>query len=264
MGNERGYTRTDIQAYTIARLIEKDQIVIVGTGLPLVGASLAKKCFQPSCSLIVESGLMDCYPSEIPRSVSDLRFMAHCSVPCPPYRYFGFQVNEWLRDSKRLISFIGGAAIDRYGNVGSTCIGDYFHPKLRLPGSGGANGIAIYCNTIIMMQHEKRRFTKDVGYITSPGWLDGPGGRERRGLPGNRGPLMVISDLGVMKFDAQTKKMYLHGYYPFTTPEEVQENTGFELDVSRAVRLEAPDPEIVRILHTDIDPEGIFLEPDRK
>ncbi|MPM06390.1 Glutaconate CoA-transferase subunit B [bioreactor metagenome] len=254
------YSRTDIQAYTIAKMIEEDQIVIVGTGLPLVGASLAKKRFMPSCNLIVESGLMGCYPSDTPRSVSDLRFMAQCMVPCPPYRYFGLQVNEWQHDTGRLIAFIGGASIDAYGNVGSTCIGDYYHPRLRLPGSGGANGIATYCNTIIMMQHDKRKFTEHVDYITSPGWIGGPGGREKSGLPGNRGPMMVISDLGVMKFDEKTKRMYLSGYYPFTTPEEIQKNTGFELDVSRAVVMEAPDRESVEMLHREIDPEGIYLE----
>lgn len=254
------FTRSEIQAYTIARMIKKDQVVIVGTGLPLVGAIMAKKTFQPSCTLLVESGLMDFNPSiEIPRSVSDLRSMTQCAVTCPPFCYLGFQANALKNDDQRLIGFIGGAAVDAYGNVSATCIGDYYKPKARFPGSGGANGIASFVNTIIMMKHEKRRFVKEMSYITSPGWLSGPGSRAASGLPVNRGPMAVVSDLGVMKFDAETKRMYLHGYYSFTSPEEVLENTAFDMDISRAVMLPDPDPLSIRMLHT-IDPNRIFLE----
>jgi len=252
------YSKTEMQAYTIARMIEKDQVVIVGTGLPLVGAIMAKKLFQPSCTLVVESGLMDFNPIEIPRSVSDLRSMSHCSVTCPPYRYLGFQANELLHESTRLIGFIGGAAVDMYGNVSATCIGDYRHPKTRFPGSGGANGIASFVNTIIMMQHEKRRFALEMPYITSPGWLIGSGSREEAGLPANRGPMAVVSDLGVMKFDSKTKRMYLAGYYPATTPEEVQKNTSFELNLSQAQVLPGPDEEALYVLRS-IDPTEIYL-----
>ena len=126
-------------------------------------------------------------------------------------RFVGFEANEWLHNEDRLVAFIGGAQIDPYGNVNSTCIygkGDYVKPQTRFTGSGGANGIATYCNTIIMMQHQKRRFMEKIDYITSCGWMDGPGGRERAGLPGNRGPQMVVTDLGIMKFDEETKRMY--------------------------------------------------------
>jgi glutaconate CoA-transferase subunit B len=253
------YTNTELQAFTLAKQIKDNQIVIVGTGLPLVGACLAKKRFAPNCSLLVEAGLMDCNPFEIPRSVSDLRMMEHCSVQWPPYRYLGVQANEWLHGSDRVIGFIGGAEIDPYGNVGSTSIGPYRHPKMRLPGSGGANGISTFCNTIIMMQHEKRRFREKIDYITSPGWIDGPGGRARRSLPANRGPQMVVTDLGTLKFDEKTKRMYLTGYYPTTSPEEIMKNTGFEIDVSRAEKLDTPSPEIVQLIR-EIDPHQIFLK----
>lgn len=254
------YSKTEMQAYTISTMLTDENVVIVGTGLPLVGAVLAKRTCAKDCTLIVESGLMDFSPIEIPRSVSDLRSMSFCAVPCPPFRYLGFQANELRSGSRRLVGFIGGAAVDVYGNVSATCIGDYHHPKTRFPGSGGANGIASFVNTIIMMQHEKRRFVADMPYITSPGWLDGPEGRKKAGLPVNRGPMAVVTDLGVMKFDAQTKKMYVAGYYPFTTPAEIQENTGFELDLSRAERLPEPDGAVVGLLRQSIDPAGIFLK----
>ena len=141
------------------KILKENQIVIVGTGLPLIGASLAKRVVCPSCHPIVESGLMDCSPVEVPRSVGDNRFMAHCAVQWPNVRFVGFEANEWLHDADRMIAFIGGAQIDPYGNVNSTCIfgkGDYVQPTTRFSGSGGANGIATFCNTIIMMQHQKR------------------------------------------------------------------------------------------------------------
>ena len=260
MADYTNYTNKEMQAITLAKCIHDGQIAIVGTGLPLIGASVAKRLFAPKCNLIVESGLMDCSPIEVPRSVGDLRFMAHCGVQWPNVRFIGFEANEWLHDNERLIAFIGGAQIDPYGNVNSTCIGDYHNPKTRFTGSGGANGIATFANTIIMIQHEKRRFMQKIDYVTSPGWIDGPGGREKLGLPGNRGPQAVVTDLGILKFDEKTKRRYLAGYYETTTPEEVQENTGFDIDVSKAEKLAPPDPEVIRMIREEIDPGQAFIK----
>ena len=239
MADYTKYTKQEMQAYAIAKNIKENQIVIVGTGLPLIGASLAKRMVCPSCHPIVESGLMDCSPVEGPRSVGDNRFMAHCAVQWPNIRFIGFEANEWLHDADRLIAFIGGAQIDPYGNMNSTCIygkGDYVKPQTRFTGSGGANGIA------------------------TCGWMDGPGGRERAGLPGNRGPQMVVTDLGIMKFDEETKRMYLAYYYPFSSPEMVQENTGFEIDVSRAELMEGPSPDIIKLIREEIGPGQAFIK----
>lgn len=260
MARYDNYTNKEMQAVTIAKQIKNDQVVIVGTGLPLIGASVAKRVYAPHCHIIVESGLMDCSPIEVPRSVGDNRFMAHCAVQWPNIRFIGYEACEWLHDKKRIIAFIGGAQIDPYGNVNSTVIGDYNNPKTRFTGSGGANGIATYVNTIIMMQHEKRRFIDKIDYITSPGWMDGAGGRERAGLPGNVGPVMVVTDKGILKFDEETKRMYLAGYYPSSSPEDVLENTGFDIDVSRAVVLEEPDEEVIRLIREEIDPGEAFIK----
>ena len=207
MADYTNYTNREMQAISIAKSISDGQIAIVGTGLPLIGAALAKRIYAPNCTLIVESGLMDCAPIEVPRSVGDIRLMAHCAVQWPNVRYVGFQANEWLHDTSRMVAFIGGAQIDAYGNVNSTCIGDYHNPVTRFTGSGGANGIATFVNTIIMMQHEKRRFMDKIDYVTSAGWIDGPDGRAKVGLPANRGPQMVVTDRGIMKFDEQTKRI---------------------------------------------------------
>ena len=109
MADYTNYTNKEMQAITLAKCIHDGQIAIVGTGLPLIGASVAKRLFAPKCNLIVESGLMDCAPIEVPRSVGDLRFMAHCGVQWPNVRFIGFEANEWLHDNERLIAFIGGA-----------------------------------------------------------------------------------------------------------------------------------------------------------
>ncbi|RVU54675.1 glutaconate CoA-transferase subunit B [Anaerosphaera multitolerans] len=260
MARYDNYTNKEMQAVTIGRQIKDGQIVIVGTGLPLIGASLAKRVYAPDCTLIVESGLMDCAPIEVPRSVGDNRLMAHCAVQWPNIRFIGFEACEWQHDKKRMVAFIGGAQIDPYGNVNSTVIGDYNNPKTRFTGSGGANGIATYTNTIIMMQHEKRRFMEKIDYITSPGWMDGPGGRERAGLPGNVGPQMVVTDRGIMKFDEETKKMYLAGYYPTSSPEEIIENTGFDIDVSKAVLLDEPEESVIKLIREEIDPGQAFIQ----
>lgn len=260
MARYDNYTNKEMQAVTIARQIKNDQIVIVGTGLPLIGASVAKRAFAPECQIIVESGLMDCSPIEVPRSVGDNRFMAQCAVQWPNVRFIGFEACEWLHNKERMIAFIGGAQIDPYGNVNSTVIGDYNSPKTRFTGSGGANGIASYVNTVIMMQHEKRRFMEKIDYITSPGWMDGPGGRTRAGIPENVGPQMVVTDRGILKFDEETKKMYLAGYYPTSSPEDVLENTGFDIDVSRAVLLEAPDESVIKLIREEIDPGEAFIK----
>ena len=164
--------------------------------------------------------------------------------------------------SRRFRAFIEQGKLT-YGNVNSTCIygkGDYVKPQTRFTGSGGANGIATYCNTIIMMQHQKRRFMDHIDYVTSPGWMDGPGGRERAGLPGNRGPQMVVTDLGILKFDEETKRMCLAYYYPFSSPEMVKENTGFDIDVSRAELMEGPGPDIIKMIREEIDPGQAFIK----
>ena len=260
MADYTKYTNKEMQAITLAQCLTNDNIAIVGTGLPLIGASVAKRLFAPKCNLIVESGLMDCDPIEVPRSVGDLRFMAHCGCQWPNIRFIGFETNDWLHNNDRIVAFIGGAQIDPFGNVNSTCIGDYHNPKTRFTGSGGANAIATFNNTIIMIQHEKRRFMEKIDYVTSPGGFDGPGGREKKGLPGNRGPIAVVTDLGLMKFDEETKRMYLAGYYKGVTPEMVQENTGFDIDVSRAVELPTPDPEVIRMIREEIDPGQAFIQ----
>lgn len=246
------FSAKQMMAVALAREVEDGKTYIIGTGLPLIGGVLAKNTHAPNVHLIFETGLLDGNPQEVPTSVSDLRINYQSSVLWPQYRYFGYQALAAGR-GQIAAGFLGGAQIDPYGNLNSTCIGDYARPATRFSGSGGANGIATYCDTVIIMKHQKRRFVEHVDYITSPGWIDGPNGRARRGLPPDKGPRAVITELGVFRF-GEDRRMYLAELFPGTTAEQVLENTGFEVDVSRAVPTRPPEEEVLRILEEKVDP----------
>ena len=251
------WTYKQMMAVSVAREIKEGGVYIIGTGLPLVGGTLAKNTHAPNVHLIFETALFEGNPKEVPTSVSDLRINYQASVLWPQYRYFGFE--SVYGKEKIDAGFLGGAQIDIYGNLNSTCIGEYDHPKTRFTGSGGANGIATYCDTVIIMKHQKRRFCEKIDYVTSPGWIDGPDGRAKRGLPPNKGPRAVITELGVMRFDEETKKMYLAEYYPGVTVDQIVENTGFDLDVSLAVEAKEPEKEVLDILVNKVDPDRIMI-----
>lgn len=251
-------TRKQMMAIALARQVEDGKAYIVGTGLPLVGAALAKNTHAPNASLIFETALFEGNPQEVPTSVSDLRITYGCSVLWPQYRYFGFQ-SIYSKRGVIAAGFLGGAQIDPYGNLNSTSIGDYHNPSARFTGSGGANGIANYCNTIIIMKHQKRRFMEKVDYVTSIGWGGGPDGREKVGLDPDKGPRAVVTELGVLKFDEKTKRMYLAEYFPGVTIEEIVENTGFDIDTSRAVASEVPSDEVLDVLINKVDPLRMMI-----
>lgn len=241
-----------MMAVALAREVEDGKTYIIGTGLPLIGGVLAKNTHAPNVHLIFETGLLDGNPQEVPTSVGDLRVNYQASVLWPQYRYFGYQALA-ARRGEIDAGFLGGAQIDPYGNLNSTCIGDYVRPATRFSGSGGANGIATYCDTVIIMKHQRRRFVEQVDYITSPGWIDGPDGRAKRGLPADKGPRAVITELGVFRF-GKDKRMYLAELFPGVTVEQVLENTGFYVDVSRAAPAELPTEEVIRVLEEQVDP----------
>jgi len=155
--------------------------------------------------------------------------------------------------------FLGGAQIDVYGNLNSTTIGDHDHPRARLPGSGGGNDVGSLCwMTIAIMQHEKRRFIPKVDFITTPGYLSGPGAREAAGLPRGSGPINVVSTLALMDYDRDTRRMRLVATHPGVTVEEVVANTGFELLIADPIGENAPPSvEELRLLREEIDPERL-------
>lgn len=248
-----------MMAIALARQVQDGKVYIVGTGLPLIGAALAKNTHAPDAKLLFETGLMEGNPQEVPTSVSDLRICFGASVLWPQYRYFGYQA---LAGARGMIAggFLGGAQIDPFGNLNSTSIGDYNAPDTRFSGSGGANGIATYCDTYIIMKHEKRRFVDRLDYLTSPGWIDGPDGRASRGLPPDKGPRVVITELGIMRFRENDKRMYLSEYFEGTTPGQIAGRTGFALDISQAKKAEPPSETEIRVLTQQVDPMGLMTQ----
>lgn len=245
------YTAKQMMAVALSRQVEDGKTYIIGTGLPLIGSTLAKNTHAPNAHLIFETALFESCPQELPTGVSDLRLYYQASVLWPQYRYFGFQ--NLSGDMETIdAGFLGGAQIDPYGNLNSTCIGSYRHPVTRFSGSGGANGIATFCDTVIVMKHEPRRFVEHVDYITSPGWIDGPGGRAARGL-NDKGPRAVITELGVMRFGAD-KRMYLAEYFPGVSMDTIRACTGFDMDLSRAVEAAPPDEHTLNVLLNKVDP----------
>jgi len=252
--SEIQYTPRELLACCAARLLKDGESVFVGTGLPLVGAMLAKKLHAPNMMAIYECGAVDPQPRQLPWSVADPWTLYQAPVILSMSSVFGHS-----RAGYADVGFLGGAQIDMYGNINATCIGPYDNPTVRLTGSGGANDIASLCQRVIFMGlHLPQRFPERVDYITTPGYLDGPGARERAGLVGG-GPWRVLSHLGVMGFDEETCRMKLLSYHPGVTIEVIQEFTGFELLVDKDVHeTEKPTEEELHILRNEVDPCQLF------
>jgi len=252
-----GYTARELMAVAAARKINDGEIVFCGTGISMLAAMAAKHISAPNSVIIFETGAIDSQLEEIPMAVGDPRVMLGASSNSGLADSFALMQNQTT--GLHVVGILGAAQIDRYGNLNSTAIGDYFHPKVRFSGSGGACDVASFVDrTIIFMQHERRKFVNTVDYLTSPGWLDGPDGRRKAGLPGN-GPSTVITNLAVMGFDAVTREMYLEAYFPGKAPQEILDNMEFAVDVSRARELQPPSERELRILREVVDPQRLIL-----
>jgi glutaconate CoA-transferase subunit B len=157
--------------------------------------------------------------------------------------------------------FLGAAQIDAYGNLNTTCIGLHESPRTRLPGSGGANDLGSLCwRNIVLMRQDTRKFVEKLDYLTTPGYLTGPGAREKAGLPRNTGPYRVITQLGVMGFDPESKKMMLVSTHPGVEVKEIVENTGFKLIIPDNLPItEEPSDEELRLLREELDPNKIVI-----
>lgn len=254
MSDEVVYSPRELLACVASRLIQDGESVFVGTGLPLVGALLAQKTQAPQMMAIYEGGSIGAQPKVLPWSVADPLTLYKAPVILSMSSVFGH-----TRCGYADIGFLGGAQVDMYGNMNSTCIGPYDKPLIRLTGSGGANDISSLCDRLIFMGlHLPERFPEKCDYVTSPGYLDGPGAREKAGLVGG-GPWRVISHLGLMGFDDETKRMKLLSYHPGVTPEVIQQFTGFELLIDDDVA-ETPQPteDELYTLRNLVDPNQCF------
>ncbi|HEY7257927.1 MAG TPA: CoA-transferase [Gaiellales bacterium] len=234
--SENGYTAAEMMAVAAARRLQDGTVCFVGIGLPSRAANLARATHAPRCVLIYESGTIGAKPRHLPLSIGDgeLAETADAVVSVP--EIFGY----WLQGGRIDVGFLSAAQIDRYGNLNSTVIGDYEHPKVRLPGGGGAPEIAASCReTLVMLEHTPRAFVERLDFVTTVGYGDGPGARERYGLTG-RGVTAVITDLGVLEPDPGTCELRLTLLHPGVTEDRVREATGWPLRVAEELETGTP------------------------
>ena len=251
------YTLKELMTIMAAREIRDGDIVFCGTGISMVAAMAAKHINAPNSITFFETGAIDSRLEEIPMAVADPRVMLGAASNSGLLDSFATMQNRTTGD--HVIGILGAAQVDKYGNLNSTCIGDYSQPKIRFSGSGGACDVASFVpRCLIFMQHEKRKFPVKVDYLTSPGYLDGPGAREREGLMSG-GPTAVITNLGVMHFDDETKEMYLAHYYPGVSLQQILDNMEFDVDTSRATEAEPPTERELKILRERVDPHKLIL-----
>jgi glutaconate CoA-transferase subunit B len=224
-----GYSADEIMTVTAARALHDGMTCFVGIGLPSEAANLARATHARNLVLIYESGTIGAKPGSLPLSIGDgiLAETADAVVSVPEI------FNYWLQPGRIDIGFLGAAQIDRFGNINTTVIGaDYAEPKVRLPGAGGAPEIAASCRKVIVIVRQTRRtFVERVDFVTSVGFGDGPGSRQRLGLAG-AGPQQIITDLGVLEPDPVTCELVLTGVYPGVTAADVRGRTGWDLQVS--------------------------------
>jgi glutaconate CoA-transferase subunit B len=231
------YSADEMMTVAAARALRDGMTCFVGIGLPSAAANLARATHAPGLVLIYESGTIGAKPAQLPLSIGDgmLAETADAVVSVPEI------FNYWLQPGRIDVGFLGAAQIDKYGNINTTVVGDdYCHPKVRLPGAGGAPEIAASCReVIVVVRQSARSFVDRVDFVTSVGYGSGPGDRERLGLTG-AGPQKIITDLGVLEPDRRTLEFTLTGLYPGVSVAAAKERTGWDLAI-------AAEPEIIAV-----------------
>jgi glutaconate CoA-transferase subunit B len=229
----------EIQTVVAARRLEHARSVFIGVGRPSTAAILARMVHNPELVLVYESGTIGAKPYNIPLSIGDgeLAETADAVVSVPE------MFNYWIGPGRIQVAFLGAAQVDRFGNLNSTVIGDYDHPKTRLPGAGGAPEIAASCEEVVVIApHSPRTFVPELDFRTTVGFGAGPGDRGRLGFRG-RGPTAVITDLGVLEPDPASCELTLTQIHPGVEVEQVREATGWELRVTEEPRRTPPPSE---------------------
>jgi glutaconate CoA-transferase subunit B len=231
------YTASEMMTVEAARALTNDDICFVGIGLPSAACNLARLTHAPRLTLVYESGTIETRPTVLPLSIGDgeLCETALTTVSVPEM----FQY--WLQGERMTVGFLGGAQVDRYGNLNSTVVGDYAKPKVRLPGSGGAPEISTSCQRIyIVMRHGQRSFVDRLDFVTSLG--HGPSGRERRDLGiTTQGPTLIVTDLCTMHPDPETREFEVVTLHPGVSADRVRENTGWPIRFAKRVE-DTPPP----------------------
>jgi glutaconate CoA-transferase subunit B len=223
--------------------------------LPNVACNLARYTVAPDLELIYESGVYGARPERLPLSIGDPTLVSGAASVVSMADLFGLYLQRGLVE----IALLGGAQIDRFGNLNTTVIGDYKKPKTRLPGSGGACEIAINAQrTFMIMRLKRRAFVEKLDFLTSPGHLTGGDSRARLGLPGG-GPELMITDKAILNFDNPEREMQLSELYPGVTVEDVQAEVGWPLRLAATIGETAPPTaEEIRLIRDEVDPQGMY------
>ncbi len=249
------YTPTELMVIVAARELKDKETVLVGVGVPNLAANLAMKLQAPGLNMVYESGAVGSSPTRMPLSIGDPCLVTGAKSVCSMYEQFSY----YLQGGRIDVGFLGGAQIDKFGNINSTVIGSYKSPKVRLPGSGGACDIASNVKKIIVITpHEKRRFVERVDFRTSPGFVDGKQKWKDLKLQGG-GPYAVITNLCTMKFDEITGEMTLVSLHPGVTVEKVQENTPWKLKIAEKLEQTPPPTDLEVATLKALDPTRIYL-----
>src|SRR5437016_64421 len=231
------YNAMELMICCAARTLEDGRTVAVGTGIPCAAAMLAQRTGAPNLVIFFEAGGVAPQLPTMPISVGDSRTFFRGLMATSMA-----DVMETCQRGLMDYTFLGGAQIDPFGNLNSTIIGnDYSRPKVRLPGSGGANDLASLCwRILVVTNHDARRFVPKLDFITTPGYLTGPGAREAAGLPPDTGPYRVITDLAVLGFHEQTRRMEVLSLHPGVQLDRVLKATGFELGIREPLATTLP------------------------
>jgi glutaconate CoA-transferase, subunit B len=251
------YNAMELMICCAARLLEDERTAAVGTGVPCAAAMLAQRTHAPRLVILFEAGGIAPQLPTMPISVGDSRSFYRAAMST--------SMADMMETCQRGLidyTFLGGAQIDPYGNLNSTLIGGpYERPRVRLPGSGGANDLASFCwRILVITRHDSRRFVEKLDFLTTPGYLTGPGAREAAGLPPNTGPYRVITDLAVLGYHDQTKRMELHSLHPGITLAQVRAATSFELGIREPLAVtEPPTAAELLLLREEVDPHRYVI-----
>jgi glutaconate CoA-transferase subunit B len=240
-----------------ARILEDGRTVAVGTGVPCAAAMLAQRTHAPNLVIFFEAGGVAPQLPTMPISVGDSRTFYRAVMATSMA-----DVMETCQRGLIDYTFLGGAQIDAFGNLNSSMIGsEYARPRVRFPGSGGANDLASLCwRILVVTQHDRRRFVEKLDFLTTPGYLTGPGAREAAGLPPGTGPYRVITDLAVLGYHEQTRRMQVCSLHPGVTLDQVRAATGFELGaLDPLTTTAAPTSLELTILRDEVDPHRYLL-----
>jgi glutaconate CoA-transferase subunit B len=249
------YSGPQLMAVNAARLLQDGDTVLVGVGLPNIACNLAQRTHAPNLVMIYEAGVVGSRPRRLPLSIGDPTLVSGAQLVCSMYDLFSY----YLQRGNVAVGFLGGAQIDRYGNINATVIGSYLQPKIRLPGSGGSMEIAGWANRCyIITPHQRRRFPEKVDFCTSAGFLGGGNQRQAAGVRG-RGPQAIVTNLGLLE-PGEDGELLLAAVHPGVSIEQVREATSWALKIAPNLRYTLPPSSEELHILCELDPDGIHLK----